>query len=162
MGLRRVLLQQESLAEAAAAFTAATAGSSGQRHHWPVEHSVALKQFPEALTLAYEALSKPQPNETSMYDKVPGWRGRHFVHVSFRVLGNCEALRDAVLRYGDLLRQGRVPQREIARIEQNIVCIKARWLTEHSPLERGFKDLCNHLFQQSAIGSEVVTAFAPS
>ncbi|MFO1342826.1 MAG: tetratricopeptide repeat protein [Burkholderiales bacterium] len=127
-GLGRVLLQQESLAEAAAAFTAATAVAPARAETLIGLSNIALrlKQFPEALTLAYEALSKPQPNETSMYDKSAyGWRAVDTLSMSAFALGNCEALRDAVLRYGDLLRQGRVPQREIARIEQNIVCIKS-------------------------------------
>ena len=76
--------------------------------------------------MAYEALSKTEPNDTSMYDKSAyGWRAVDTLCLAAFALGNRSALRDALLRYGELLRHGRVPQREVERIKHNIACINS-------------------------------------
>jgi len=127
-GLGRVLLQRENLAEAATALTAALTVAPNRAEALIDLSSIALflKQLPEAQSLAYEALSKTEPNDTSMYDKSAyGWRAVDTLCLAAFALGNRSALRDALLRYGELLRHGRVPQREVERIKHNIACINS-------------------------------------
>jgi len=78
-------------------------------------------QFIVARVLAEAALTCPEPNATSMYDKSAfGWRAVDELCLSAFATCDYYAMRRAAAAYDDLLSRGTVPDSELSRILSNL------------------------------------------
>lgn len=82
-------------------------------------------QFSVACVLAKAALTCPEPNGTSVYDRSAyGWRAADELCLSAFETRDHDAMSQAAAVYDDLLRLGTVPDSELSRIRSNLELIR--------------------------------------